>query len=120
MTPTLFARRSVARHYLLSLMSCSSCSNAVIVSTHSRNGFSQCTDAFASDVVYHACYGAKKYIIEQIQPSELALSVPHFFLIVARMSLTKRPAPYWSLTHPFNFLTFGHSGAQKNKLVRAG
>jgi len=33
------------------------------------------------------------------------------FLIVANMSLPKRSAPYWS--NPlFQFLTFGHSGAQ--------
>ena len=38
------------------------------------------------------------------------LSVPHFFLIVAKMSLPKRSAPYWS-NPPINCLTFGHTGA---------
>ena len=33
----------------------------------------------------------------------LTLSVPHFFLTVAKMGLPKRSAPYWS-NPPFNFL----------------
>ena len=37
---------------------------------------------------------------------------PILFLIVAKMSLPGRSAPYWSNPPFSNFLTFGHSGAQ--------
>ena len=36
---------------------------------------------------------------------------PTLFLIVAKISLPKHLAPYWS-NSPFNSLTFGHSGDQ--------
>jgi len=36
---------------------------------------------------------------------------PTLFLIVAKVSPLKHSSPYWS-NLPFNFLTFGHSGAQ--------
>ena len=40
---------------------------------------------------------------------------PTHFLIVTKMSLPKRSAPYWSYPPFLFFFTFGHSGAQSSK-----